>query len=110
MKVLSRRSVLVCPHETGIVGLPGGDGPLTASDLRGRPIVGCVNVNPAAGFRPCTSTLSVESGFAGVLGEDGSPLLLDSVTGYTDGSPPGTHRFKVRQPRYVEVEAPDDDR
>lgn len=106
MYLLTQDAILVCPHETGIVGIStpqslvtiGARRVLVAHDPVGKPIVGCPNLNPPAGIKPCTTTLAVQEGYSTWIRIDGRPVCLDTVTGLTDGTPPGTHKYKVRSP------------
>lgn len=106
MRLLTDRAVLVCAHETGLVGIAasqglvtiGGQPVLVKPDPAGKPIVGCVNANPPAGIKPCTSTLAVQQGYSDFVRIDGRAVCLDTVEGLTDGTPPGSHKYKVRRP------------
>lgn len=103
-KLLNGRAILVCAHESGIVGIVAGqslvrlDGAraLVRADPEGRPIVGCPNVGPT--IKPCTSTLPVQAGYSDFVRIEGRAACLDPVTGLTDGTPPGTVKYKVRSP------------
>jgi hypothetical protein len=68
---------------------------LVENDPEGRSIVGCTNVNPVLGIRPCLTTLKVTAGYSDLIRIDGKRVCLDTVTGLTDGSPPGTVKYKV---------------
>jgi hypothetical protein len=104
MRVLTEDAVLVCAHELGIVGIAATQGlvrvngrrVLVEKDPEGRPIAGCPNVGPA--IKPCTSTLAVRAGYSGLVRIDGRRVCLDTVTGLTDGTPPGTVLYRVRSP------------
>ena len=61
-----------------------------------RPIVGCPNAAPPS--KPCLTTLAVQKGYSGLLSINGKRICLDTVTGLTDGTPPGTVKYKVRTP------------
>lgn len=61
----------------------GGAAVLVAGDLDGRPIAGCPQPNI-----PCTAVTSV-SGVPSRLSVGGAAALLDTITGTTNGSPPG---------------------
>jgi len=103
MRWLTEDAVLVCAHETGLVGIVATQDlvsierrrVLVATDPEGRPIVGCPNVGPT--IKPCTATLKVKQGYSALLRIDGRPVCLDTVTGLTDGTPPGTVEYKVRR-------------
>lgn len=112
MKLMTRNSVMVCPHEVGIVGLIqtqrlvtiDGVPVLVEIDPEGRPIVGCPNMVVPAGIKPCLFTLKVTAGYSDFLRIDGRRACLDSVTGFTDGTPPGVHKYHVRDPGQAWVE------
>ena len=67
---------------------------LVATDPESRPIVGCPTVGPS--IKPCTSTLPVQQGYSTFIRIQGRAVCLDTVTGLTDGTPPGTVKYKVR--------------
>ncbi len=104
MYLLTEDAVLVCEHELGIVGIAATDGLVTVEKRRvliknnpeNRPIVGCPNVGPT--IKPCTSTLVVQAGYSDFVRINGRAVCLDTVTGLTDGTPPGMVKYKVRSP------------
>jgi hypothetical protein len=104
MRLLTKDAVLVCAHELGIVGIVATQDLVTVSarsmlvetDPEHRPIVGCPNAGPT--IKPCTNTLAVRAGYSDLLRIDGRRVCLDTVTGLTDGTPPGTVKYKVRSP------------
>jgi hypothetical protein len=69
---------------------------LVRADPEGRPIAGCPNIGPT--IKPCTTTLAVQKGYSDFIRIDGRPVCLDSVTGLTDGTPPGVVKYKVNVP------------
>lgn len=101
---LTEDARLVCRHELGIVDVPptqdlvrvDGRRVLVERDPEGRPITGCPMIG--ATVKPCTQTLVVDVGYSDLLRVDGRRICLDSVSGLTDGTPPGTVRYKVRHP------------
>lgn len=103
MKILTEDAVLVCNHELGIVGVRptqdlvtiGGRRVLVDNDPENRPIVACPNVG--ATIKPCQLTLPVQEGYSAWIRIGGRRVCLDTVTGLTDGTPPGTVRYKVRR-------------
>jgi hypothetical protein len=109
MKLMTENAVVVCTHETGIVGIVAtqklvrinGRRVLVERNPEGRPIVGCPNAAPPS--KPCLTTLVVQSGYSGLLRINGKRICLDTVTGLTDGTPPGTVKYKVRNPGQVLV-------
>ena len=104
MKILTQDALLVCNHELGTVQIRpsqewvtvNGRAVLVDNDPEGRPITGCPNVG--ATIKPCLRTLRVQSGYSDWVRIDGQRVCLDTVTGLTDGTPPGTVQYKVRQP------------
>ncbi len=69
---------------------------LVETDPEGRPIVACPNVG--ATIKPCQLTLKVKQGYSDLIRVDGKRVCLDTVTGLTDGTPPGTVDYKVQSP------------
>jgi hypothetical protein len=68
---------------------------LVATDPEGRSISLCPNTIP---FKPCTSTLVVDQGYSEWIRVDGRRLCLDTVSGFTDGTPPGVVKYVVFDP------------
>lgn len=113
MFFLTEDAVVVCKHELGIVkNVPSqrwvkiGKRPvLVEIDPEGRTIAGCPNYG--VGIKPCVTTLKVQKGYSDWIRVDGRRVCLDTVTGLTDGTPPGTVKYKVNdagQPFVEEVE------
>jgi hypothetical protein len=104
MRVLTEDALLVCNHELGTVRIVAtqdlvtvrGRRVLVETDPESRPIVGCPNVG--ATIKPCQQTLRVQTGYSDLVRINGRRVCLDIVTGLTDGTPPGTVQYKVRQP------------
>jgi hypothetical protein len=104
MKVLTEDALLVCEHEIGkVANHPGQDWVtidhrrvLVENDPEGRGISGCPNIG--ATIKPCQHTLKVETGYSDFIRVDGKRICLDTVTGLTDGTPPGTIKYKVNKP------------
>ncbi len=102
MLLLTEDATLVCKHELGIVQIVAtqdlvtveGRRVLVETDPEGRPIKGCPNIG--VGIKPCTTTLRVREGYSGWLRIQGRRICLDTVTGLTDGTPPGVVEYKVR--------------
>jgi hypothetical protein len=69
---------------------------LVQADPEGRPIAGCPNIGPT--IKPCTTTLQVQAGYSTWIRVDGQPVVLDIVTGLTDGTPPGVVKYHVTAP------------
>ncbi|MFA6010594.1 MAG: hypothetical protein WC799_11480 [Desulfobacteraceae bacterium] len=103
-RILTIDATLICKHELGTVGITasqqtvtiGGRPVLVDDDPEGRSISGCPNVG--ATIKPCTSTLKVFKGYSDLIRINGRRVCLDAVTGLTDGTPPGTVEYIVRQP------------
>jgi hypothetical protein len=101
---LTEDALLVCKHEKGKVGITpsqklvtvGGRSILVEKDPEGRPITACPNVGAA--IKPCLHTLAVTEGYSDFLKIDGHRICLDTVTGLTDGTPPGVVKYVVRRP------------
>jgi hypothetical protein len=70
-----------------------------------RGIADCPNSNPIIGILPCRHTLEVREGYSVLVRIGGKPVCLESVLGYTDGSPPRVTNYKVVDPAQVFVGA-----
>ena len=109
MKWLTQDALLRCDHVMGIVQIvPSqklvtieGRAVLVAKDPEGRPIAGCPNAAPP--MYPCTMTLPVIKGYSDLLRIDGRAICLDTVTGRTNGNPPGVVDYTVAQPGQILV-------
>jgi hypothetical protein len=102
MRWLTLDAVVLCGHQPpGRVGLVqtqslvhiDGRPVLVRSDPEQRPISGCPSYGP--GIKPCLLTLQVQRGYSDWTRIDGHPVCLDTVTGFTDGSPPGVVTYSV---------------
>jgi len=69
---------------------------LVQNDPEGRGIAMCPNYG--VNILPCTQTLAVHTGYSTFVRIGGQPVCLESVTGYTNGTPPGAVMYTVRQP------------
>ena len=95
---------VVCTHQLGDVtsqpsqALVTVDGRrvLVQSDPEGRSIRLCPNINVT--MKPCTQTLQVQVGYSQLVRIDDAPVCLDTVSGLTNGTPPGVVRYIVRDP------------
>lgn len=105
MKWLTEDAVINCKHELGIVHLLLPFQELVTIERRkvlvennpeDKPIIGCPNIG--ATIKPCTKTLQVESGYSDFLRIDGRRICLDTVTGLTNGTPPGIIKYVVHSP------------
>jgi len=70
-----------------------------------RGIAGCPNSNPLVGILSCRTTLEVRQGYSEFVHIDRKPVCLQTVLGYTDGSPPRIANYKVVDPAQVFVGA-----
>lgn len=94
---------VVCEHR-GVVGIVATQDLVTIAsrqvlvenDPEGRSISRCPNVG--ATIRPCITTLGVREGYSEFIRVEGNPVCLENVRGRTDGSPPGTVDYLVRDP------------
>jgi hypothetical protein len=101
MLVLTEDAGLFCKHGPGKVSIKAtqelvtiaGRKVLVEADPQGRPISGCPSVVP---FKPCLTTLVVQKGYCEFIRVDDRKLCLDTVTGFTDGTPPGVAMYVVR--------------
>lgn len=104
MKILTEDAVVVCAHELGTVkNQPSQDWVtigkrriLVEKDPEGRTISNCPNIGAA--IKPCQHTLPVQEGYSPFIRIDGHRICLDTVTGLTDGTPPGVVKYHVRTP------------
>jgi len=104
LKLLTEDAVLICKHPQGRVKIETGQNLVTIhkrrvlvqSDPEGKEIKGCANVS--AINVPCTLTLAVRAGYSGLLRIKKKPVCLDTVTGLTNGQPPGTFSYVVSDP------------
>jgi hypothetical protein len=107
--LLTEASVIVCKHELGRVGVVASQGfvfigkqkVLVENDPENRLIAGCPNLG--ATIKPCTATLAAHAGYSNLLRINNRRVCLDTVTGLTDGTPPGMVKYEVRDPGQVMV-------
>jgi len=105
MRVLTEDALLLCDHG-GQVKLAVRQSWVTinhrrvlvATDPESCSISGCPNTNPFLGLKLCTNTLPVTQGYSTFIRIDGHRMCLDAVTGLTDGTPPGTVKYTVKNP------------
>jgi hypothetical protein len=101
MLALTEDAGLFCTHGPGKVSIIAtqelvtvkGRKVLVEPDPVGRPIAGCPSVVP---FKPCLTTLMVQKGYSQFIRVENRRLCLDTVTGFTDGTPPGVVMYEVR--------------
>ena len=110
MNWLTQDALLTCSHESGFVAIApsqnlvtiNGRRVLVAVDPETKPIAGCPWVGP--GMKPCLLTLKVTKGYSRLIRIGGRQVCLDTVSGLTDGTPPGTFKYAVRSPGQALVE------
>lgn len=104
MKILTRDATLSCAHAAGKVAryasqnfvFVDGSPVMVHGDPAGRTISGCPNVGLT--IKPCQNTLAVQEGYSSLVYIQGKPICLESVTGLTDGTPPGMVTYNVQDP------------
>ena len=102
MRLLTEDAVLVCKHQPGkVTNVPtqtlvtvASRRVLVDADPEGKTISGCPNTGP--GIYPCTATLKVQEGYSALVRIGGKRACLDTVTGFTNGTPPGVVKYIVR--------------
>jgi hypothetical protein len=104
MNFLTEDAVLVCDHVLGIVDIRAtqdlvtveGRRVLVQIDPELRPIKGCPNMGVT--IKPCQMTLKVQKGYSQFIRIDRRSVCLDTVTGLTEGTPPGSVDYVVQDP------------
>ena len=104
MFILTENGVLICLHTLGIVNDKASQNwvRITKSpvqvdnDPESKSIGGCPNFG--VGIKPCTTTMPVQKGYSAWVRIGGKRICLQTVTGLTDGTPPGTVMYIVSQP------------
>jgi hypothetical protein len=108
--IVTTNATIMCSHGGQVTLIPKqaqvtiqGGSVLCEGDLSGAPIIGCLQP-PSPGSKPCTMVVSTLPGSSAptvlVLGR---PVLLQTLTGLTDGVPPGT--IMVANPGQATVQA-----
>jgi hypothetical protein len=95
MKLMTEDAIVVCTHQLGNVGNQPSQGLVTIghrkvlvdNDPESRNVRLCPNIGVT--MKPCTTTLKVVAGYSTFVKIDGHAVCLDTVTGMTDGTPPG---------------------
>ncbi|MBN1983468.1 MAG: hypothetical protein JW795_18165 [Chitinivibrionales bacterium] len=98
------QALLRCNHKTGTVSIQAsqsfvfikGQKVLVEPDTLHRPISLCNNVG--INIKPCTSTVTVSDGYSPFIRIGGRRVCLDTITGLTDGTVPGTVHYSVVNP------------
>jgi hypothetical protein len=100
--VLTMNSTVGCGHlppppGTGIVQVQStaklkvsGKSVLLLDSISGKAVSGLCGTVPATGTKKCTAVSSVSGGLATKLKVGGQPVVLDTVTGGTDGTVGGS--------------------
>ncbi|WP_284752857.1 hypothetical protein [Arthrobacter sp. efr-133-R2A-120] len=109
-KLLVKEAILRCGHDGKVENVPSqqwvrvaGSPVLVDDDPQGREISMCPNVG--LNIKPCNKTLQVIKGYSGFVRIGGKKVCLDTVEGYTDGTPPGAVKYTVRRPGQESVAA-----
>jgi hypothetical protein len=95
--LVTSNATILCAHGGKVTLIPkqmqvqaGGGMVLCEPDLVGSPIVGCAQV-PSPSTKPCTTVVSTMPGSTSMkVLVGGRPAYISSLTGLTDGVPPGT--------------------
>jgi len=104
MKFLTDKAKLTCKHITGVVQIftlqrlvtVENDPVLVHNDPKHKIILGCCNVSPT--IKPCSLTLKATEGYSDFIFINNKAVCLDTITGLTDGTAPGTIKYIVRNP------------
>ncbi len=104
MKLLTVDAKITCKHVTGVAQLlatqlyvtVNGRPMLVRNDPEFKGITGCANLGPT--IKPCTLTLVATEGYSSFVRIDGRAICLDTISGLTDGTPPGTVKYVVQLP------------
>ena len=108
--IVTTNATIMCAHGGQVTLLPRqvqvqsqGGAVLREGDLAGAPIVGCTQP-PSPSTKPCTVVVSTLPGSsAPTVSAGGLPVLLATLSGITDGVPPGS--IMVVQPGQTTVQA-----
>jgi hypothetical protein len=73
---------------------------LVAKDPETRHIHNCPFITPTT--RPCITSLMVGTGYSTLVAVDGHAVCLSSLSGVTDGTPPGA-QYRVNEPGEIWV-------
>ena len=95
--VVTSNARIICAHGGQVTLVPrqttvtiGGGAVMREGDLLGAPIVGCTQP-PTTSSKPCTAVVStLPGGSSPTVSVGGLPVHLDTLSGVTDGVPPGT--------------------
>ena len=102
-KVLTTDSTIDCGHE-GTVGTSSsaklrvdGAAVLVETGVAGKTIAGCTQTGGPP--TPCTAVAAISSGRATKLTAGGQPVMLDTLSGTTNGAPVGALSATAGQDR-----------
>ena len=95
--IVTTNDTIICIHGGTVVLTPkqavvtaSGGAVLRETDLIGAPIVGCAQP-PSISSKPCTTVIStLPGGSAPTVIVGGLPAHVSTLSGITDGVPPGT--------------------
>lgn len=104
MLFITEDAEIICKHPRGFVqNVPSQNWFTVAKrrvlvevDPEFRTIKGCAN--SGVGIKPCTTALTVITGYSNLIRIDGKRVCLDTITGFTDGTPPGLYKYVVSNP------------
>ena len=108
--ILNSLGEVICPHAGRVMLSPrqvtviaGGGYAICLDDVVGAPIVGCVTPDTKL-TAPCKRVVAVLPGSTSMVVSVASrPVCVETLTGLTDGRPPGT--ISVASPGQVSVDA-----
>jgi hypothetical protein len=110
MRWVTAKAVVKCAHDGTVQNIPSqrwvtvqGVPVLVEDDPEGRVISACPNYGPV--IKPCVTTLKVATGYSTRVRIDDAPVVLSTLDGLTDGTPPGTVHYTCRDPAQKLVEA-----
>lgn len=94
--IVTSNATIMCAHGGQVVLIPKqgtvtiqGGAVMCEPDLAGSPIAGCLQV-PSPTSKPCTSVVSTLPGSTSLnVTVEGRPAYVASLSGITDGVPPG---------------------
>jgi hypothetical protein len=102
LDVMTEDAIVLCTHQLGNVeNKPSqklvtinGRRVLVDNDPEQRSVRLCPNIGVT--MKPCQNTLKVVAGYSTFVKIDGKKICLQTVTGMTDGTPPGIVQYNVR--------------
>jgi hypothetical protein len=109
-KWLTEDATLLCMHGGRVANEPaqrlvtiGGRRVLVENDPEGRKISSCPYRSVT--IKPCLRTLKVQAGYSAFVRVDGKRVCLETVTGPTEGTPPGNAYHVTRSGQDLVSEA-----